>query len=331
MRGQALTLLGISAITIGIAVAGAMPAHADGPVIGTNVGAAIPLDKYRRTVSKDVGGTAGFWGGYRVDLTDELGLSLLAQPQFTFFDTQRGCCDERDDQVSSLFSITGGPELSLQTGIIETYIGAQGGYYRDMSGPIHDDGAGFNAGGGLRFEVVADTTVGLFGRYDYMNLVAAPHSDVARQMVLAGFTFQRVFQPPPPPPRRAELPPPPPPPPPPPATRKIVLRGVNFDFDKSNIRADARPILDEAIRTLQEERDIDVSVEGHTDAIGRDAYNQRLSERRAHAVADYLVRGGITRGRLSTRGFGESRPVADNSTEDGRAQNRRVELHVMGR
>jgi outer membrane protein OmpA-like peptidoglycan-associated protein len=192
---------------------------------------------------------------------------------------------------------------------------------------MSDDGAGFNAGGGLRFTVVRDTTVGLFGRYDYMNLVAVPHSDVARQLVLAGFTFQRVFQPPPPPPRRAEAPPPPPAPR---AARKIVLRGVNFDFDEATIRADARPVLDEAIRTLEDERNVDVAVEGHTDAIGTDAYNQRLSERRAHAVAAYLARGGIARSRMTVHGFGESRPIATNATEDGRAQNRRVELHVAG-
>jgi outer membrane protein OmpA-like peptidoglycan-associated protein len=300
-------------------------------VIATNVGAAIPLDQYKRTIAKDVGGTAGFWGGYRFDLSDELALSIIAQPQFSFFKTQRDCCrGENDHEESSLFAITSGPELSFFTGLVETHIGAQAGYYRDMSGPMSDDGFGFNAGGGLRFEVVRDTTVGLFGRYDYMNLVAAPGSDVERQRVLAGFTFQRVFEPPPPPPRRAEAPPPPPPPPTPRVRRKIVLRGVNFDFDRADIRPDARPVLDEAIETLKEEPEIDLSVEGHTDAIGSDAYNQRLSERRANSVAAYLQRGGVSRSRLTTRGFGESRPVASNATDDGRAQNRRVELHVMG-
>ncbi len=105
---------------------------------------------------------------------------------------------------------------------------------------------------------------------------------------------------------------------------------MNFDFDKSNIRPDARPILDEAIRVLQEERDVEVSVEGHTDAIGSIPYNQRLSERRANSVADYLSRGGIRRSRLHTVGYGKTRPVATNETADGRAQNRRVELHILG-
>ena len=111
--------------------------------------------------------------------------------------------------------------------------------------------------------------------------------------------------------------------------QKIVLRGVNFDFDKSTIRPDAGAILQEAARILREEPDVDVAVDGHTDARGTDEYNQRLSERRAQAVADYLARLGVAASRLRPEGFGESRPVADNDTEEGRAQNRRVELNVI--
>ncbi|HEY2388568.1 MAG TPA: OmpA family protein [Candidatus Binatia bacterium] len=321
-------LLGLSAMAIGMCLMSTVPARADGPEIGVDVGAAIPLDKYKRTVSKDVGGTVGFWSGYRFDLTDNFAISLIGQPQFTFFDTQHGCCKD-DSGMASLFSITGGPKFSLITGPVETYIQGLGGYYRDMSGPMSDDGVGFNTGGGVNFFVADNTTVGLFGNYNYMNLVAAPHSDVARQMVLAGFAVQHVFEEAPPPPPKV-APPPPPAPPPPRPSRKIVLRGVNFDFNKSNIRNDARPILDEAVRTLHEERDINVSVEGHTDSVGSDAYNQKLSERRGHSVASYLERGGISHSRLTVEGFGESRPVATNATDDGRAQNRRVELHIIG-
>ena len=126
-----------------------------------------------------------------------------------------------------------------------------------------------------------------------------------------------------------EPPPPPPPAPPPPVNRKIVLRGVNFDFDKSNIRPDAAEILSEAARILGEEPDVRVSVDGHTDARGTDAYNERLSERRAQAVVERLERLGISPSRLQPQGFGESRPVASNDTEEGRAQNRRVELNAI--
>jgi OOP family OmpA-OmpF porin len=304
-------------------------ARADGPEVGVNVGAAFPLGKYRRTIDPDIGGTLGLEGGYRFNLTDNFALSIIGNPQFFLYDGEHNCCNgsHTNDDVASVFSLTGGPRFSLLTGPVETYLGAAGGYYRDMSGQMSDDGAGFNAGGGLTFEVAPNTTLGLFGRYDYANMVARPGSDVARQWASTGFTVQHVFQPeeaPPP------APPPPPPPPPPPAPkRRIVLRGVNFDFDKSSIRPDARVILDEAVATLKGEPAIRVSVDGHTDSRGTDAYNQALSERRADSVADYLSRGGISRGRLATEGFGESKPVASNMTEDGRAQNRRVELRII--
>lgn len=131
----------------------------------------------------------------------------------------------------------------------------------------------------------------------------------------------------------APSPPPPPPAPrpvPPPAHRKIILRGVNFDFDKAVIRHDAADILDEAAEILRDQPDVEVAVDGHTDALGKDDYNQRLSERRAQAVADYLSSHGVAASRLRVRGFGESRPVASNDSEEGRAQNRRVELNIVG-
>jgi OOP family OmpA-OmpF porin len=129
----------------------------------------------------------------------------------------------------------------------------------------------------------------------------------------------------------AEAPAPPPPAPmpePEPIAEKIVLRGVNFDFDKSNIRPDAAVILDEAVSALGGSS-APVSVEGHTDWVGTDAYNQGLSERRAESVRRYLVEHGVDESRLSTVGYGESRPIASNETREGRALNRRVELLVQ--
>jgi OOP family OmpA-OmpF porin len=135
-----------------------------------------------------------------------------------------------------------------------------------------------------------------------------------------------------------EAPPPPPPPPPavvepPPAppvvAEKIVLRGVNFDFDRSEIRPDAAVILDEAVSILSGAQDSQVRIEGHTCSMGPDAYNQGLSERRAASVRKYLVDHGIAASRLSSVGFGESNPIATNDTREGRALNRRVELQVL--
>ena len=112
-------------------------------------------------------------------------------------------------------------------------------------------------------------------------------------------------------------------------SQRIVLRGVQFEFDKSDIRPDAGVILDEAASQLAQVPNTRVSVEGHTDSSGADAYNQSLSERRAGSVRDYLAAKGVDAGRLSTAGYGESQPVADNATDEGRALNRRVELKVQ--
>jgi OmpA-OmpF porin, OOP family len=150
-----------------------------------------------------------------------------------------------------------------------------------------------------------------------------------------GFTHYfggKVAPPPPPPP----APPPPPPPPAPPAEPpakplpvSITLNGVNFDFDKCTLRADAIAILDEAVRVLNG-NDIRVEVAGHTDAIGTDAYNQKLSECRAKVVADYLTDKGVANAKIAAvNGYGESRPIDTNDTAEGRARNRRTELNVQ--
>ena len=125
-----------------------------------------------------------------------------------------------------------------------------------------------------------------------------------------------------------EAPPPPPPPPPPApvAKKKIVLRGVNFDFNKATLQPAGKPILDEAAKILKDNPDVKVQVQGYCDSIGSVPYNLKLSDRRAATVKDYLVAQGVSASRLTTKGFGKSNPVATNDTADGRAQNRRVEL-----
>jgi OOP family OmpA-OmpF porin len=104
---------------------------------------------------------------------------------------------------------------------------------------------------------------------------------------------------------------------------------VNFDFDKSEIRPDARVILDEAVSILQKHPGVRVLCEGHTDGKGSIPYNQRLSMRRAIAVRNYLVSKGILASATTVDGRGKLQPVATNETGDGRAQNRRVELLVL--
>ena len=116
----------------------------------------------------------------------------------------------------------------------------------------------------------------------------------------------------------------------------IDLKGVNFDYDKSTLRPDAVSILGEAAEILKRYPDLRVEVAGHTDSKGTDAYNQKLSERRATAVYDYLTSQGVAASRLTGPiGYGESRPIAPNTNADGsdnpegRAKNRRTELNVQ--
>jgi OOP family OmpA-OmpF porin len=103
---------------------------------------------------------------------------------------------------------------------------------------------------------------------------------------------------------------------------------VLFDFDRYEIRPEAEPLLEEVVSILKQNSEIKVEIQGHTCNIGSAAYNQKLSENRAQAVMDYLVRHGIPSYRLTAKGYGLTEPVASNETEEGRAKNRRVELSV---
>lgn len=107
---------------------------------------------------------------------------------------------------------------------------------------------------------------------------------------------------------------------------KAVLNGINFAFDSDVIRPESRPILDKVVAILKDKSDWTLSIDGHTDDIGGQAFNQALSERRAASVAAYLTGAGIAADRLSSQGHGFSKPVAPNNSESERAQNRRVEL-----
>jgi len=101
---------------------------------------------------------------------------------------------------------------------------------------------------------------------------------------------------------------------------------VLFGFDRSDIRSEAYPLLDEVVSILERNPGMEVEIQGHTDSIGDAAYNQGLSEKRAKAIMDYLASHGIASYRLSAKGYGETLPIASNETEEGRAQNRRVQL-----
>lgn len=106
------------------------------------------------------------------------------------------------------------------------------------------------------------------------------------------------------------------------------LEGIQFEFDSDVIKPESYPTLDAAVETLKSKTEFNLDVSGHTDNIGDDAYNQNLSERRANAVVKYLTDKGISAARLKAAGFGETQPVAENETPEGRAKNRRVDFKV---
>ena len=135
-------------------------------------------------------------------------------------------------------------------------------------------------------------------------------------------------RPPPPPP--AAAPAPAPAPQPPAATKVTYAADAFFDFDKSVLKPEGKAKLDDLVGKVKGINLEVIIAVGHTDSIGTDAYNQRLSVRRAEAVKAYLVSKGIEKNRVYTEGKGEKQPVADNKTAEGRAKNRRVEIEVVG-
>lgn len=110
---------------------------------------------------------------------------------------------------------------------------------------------------------------------------------------------------------------------------RLVLVGVNFDFDKSEILPESYPVLDKAVKLLNDKPEVKVEIEGYTDYIGTDAYNQKLSVERAESIKTYLVSKGIAANRLTTVGYGKNNPVEDNKTEEGRAMNRRIVFKII--
>ena len=105
---------------------------------------------------------------------------------------------------------------------------------------------------------------------------------------------------------------------------------INFDFDKADIKPESRPIIEEITKLLKNNPSLGLTIEGHTDNVGAPDYNKRLSEDRARSVVAAVTAEGIALRRLKAVGYGQDKPIADNSTDEGRAKNRRVELVKQG-
>jgi outer membrane protein OmpA-like peptidoglycan-associated protein len=106
---------------------------------------------------------------------------------------------------------------------------------------------------------------------------------------------------------------------------------VHFETDKATILPQSYPLLNEVAKVLEANPEIVIRIEGHTDSRGSDSYNMKLSNKRAASVRKYLLDRGISTDRIESKGYGESQPIADNATAEGRAQNRRVEIHITER
>lgn len=225
------------------------------------------------------------------------------------------------------------------------------------------------AGGGLLIGLgsqTGSTRVQLRTEAKYRYEFASPTLYTPRDPgdIVVGLGLQFMFgAPTPPPPVMAAAPPPPPPPPPPPTPPPppqpidsdgdgvpdsmdkcpntphgdvvdangctIKLDRVHFDTDKAVILPESSEVLDYAVATLKAHPNIVIEVDGHTDNRGTAQHNMLLSQRRADSVMSYLREHGVTN-TMTAKGYGEDKPIADNGTADGRQQNRRVGLHIVG-
>ena len=109
----------------------------------------------------------------------------------------------------------------------------------------------------------------------------------------------------------------------------VRLKNIYFDFDKTTLKPESYVELNKVVDFLKQNATVEIEIEGHTDSKGADEYNQNLSQGRSQSVVDYLASQGIDSGRLKAHGYGESKPIDSNDTEEGRANNRRVEFTVL--
>ena len=107
---------------------------------------------------------------------------------------------------------------------------------------------------------------------------------------------------------------------------KFVTSGILFDINKATIKPESMGVINEVVKMMNKHSDLSFSIEGHTDSDGEESHNQTLSEKRAVAVKSTMIELGIDESRLTSKGFGESVPVDNNTTPEGKANNRRIEF-----
>ncbi|MDT3668794.1 MAG: OmpA family protein [Aromatoleum sp.] len=163
-------------------------------------------------------------------------------------------------------------------------------------------GSGDRTKGGLIGAAIGATIGGLVGRQ-----MDKQEAELRQQMAGTGVEVQRQGD----------------------TIRLQAPENITFDTNRADVKPQFQPVLGQLAQSIQQYPDTVVQVEGHTDSTGAAAYNQTLSENRAGAVRSYLIRQGVAANRLAAVGYGATRPVADNSSVAGRAQNRRVEVLIV--
>ncbi len=229
---------------------------------------------------------------------------------------------------------------AVSSAVVGTALGAAAGAAIGSASGNVGAGAAIGAGSGLLLGSAVGTGYASGSyyetqrRYDnaYVQCMYAKGNQIPGTKIRR---VRRVSQVPPPPDLRTVSPDyypthyPPPPPPQPKVIDKITLM-IHFDTDKSNIRKSDEAELMRGIDFVKKYPGSRVRVDGHTDSVGTHKYNQKLSERRAEAVKNYLVQeGAVDASKITSVGHGETRPVASNETKQGKAQNRRVEILIL--
>lgn len=339
-----MQMLGAAALAGALGMASPVFAQEGEPHLigGVDLGIAVPNTDATWARLK-YGATASPYIGYMAD--DSFGIQANIHTLVFTPDNDEGRHGpvKHEDDLSTLLGVTVGPRLSLPwSRNFQTYFTGQGGVFGGLSGRTNDEiDGGVSLGGGADYYLTDNVAISAWGRWNYVFIEPSPDNLALQreheaqqenlQYVTAGIGVKYDFRETKAPKKAPVMAKPTAAAPaalPEPTKRKIVLRGVRFDFDKADIRPDAKAILDEAAKTLKEEGAIAVVVEGHTDARGTEAYNLKLSQRRAAAVRGYLAGKGIDSNRLTVEAYGEGKPVASNDDEEGRSQNRRVELNI---
>jgi OOP family OmpA-OmpF porin len=299
-----------------------------------NFGLSYTFNDDDRDVSPvEVENAPGGFIGIGKAINDWLNLELNLKGQHADLDGAGGSWKQYGASVDGLFFFNRNPAFAPFA-----VLGA-GALHNDLSGVDESTSPVVEAGLGFMHDVDDDGAklrVEARHRWDFADIdIPGGDSTYNDWILMAGVTIpigprpQSAPEPRPVVTMAEPTPPPAPAPAPAPVTETVVLKGVNFCFDCDALSDEAQSILDrDAMAIVKHHPNATFEVAGHTDAVGSDAYNQKLSQRRANNVRAYLVQQGVEPSRMIAVGYGESQPVADNSTEAGRAENRRVELRI---